>query len=160
MGIMDEEEIRRQGRICIVGAPGRVPSPSVDKQGTTSVRIGLHEVADLRWPKKPLSGTGPRKAPVVPVPRLPWSRAAITVPLGASVTDGIERVTRLRKLYGYGAGPLVIAIFVVADVLLLAKVPTPGTVYLVLAIVGILLILTGLIPDQVARSGGVPYVSR
>jgi len=132
----------------------------VGTDGTTAIRIGLHEVGDLRWPKQPLSGDGAREDTDVPLPRLPWSRAAVRVPLGASAARGVERVTRLRKIYGYGVAPLVVLLFVVADVLLIAKVRTPGTVYLVLGVVGAMLVLSGLIPDQVARRTGVPYVNR
>ena len=100
----------------------------------------------------------------MPLPRLPWSTAAVEVPLGATAARGVERVARLRKIFGYGAAPLVIAIFIVADVLLIWTVAgdlrVPGTTYAVLSVAGVLLILTGLIPDAVARSTGVPYVSR
>jgi hypothetical protein len=52
----------------------------VRTQGTTGIRIGLHEVADLRWPKQPLAGDGTRETTAVPLPRPPWSGAAIEVP--------------------------------------------------------------------------------
>jgi hypothetical protein len=136
----------------------------VEKQGTNAVSIGLHEVSDLRWPKQPLAGDGAREATAVPLPRLPWSGAAIEVPLGASAARGVERVTTLRRIFGYGVAPVVILLFVVADVLLLwgrlGDLRPPGSVFLVLGVVGVLLILTGLIPDVVARSTGTPYVSR
>jgi hypothetical protein len=136
----------------------------VEKQGTNAVSIGLHEVSDLRWPKQPLAGDGAREITAVPLPRLPWSGAAIEVPLGASAARGVERVTTLRKIFGYGVAPVVILLFVVADVLLLwsrlGDLRLPGTVFLVMGVVGVLLILTGLIPDAVARSTGTPYVTR
>jgi len=136
----------------------------VEQQDTNAVRIGLHEVSGLRWPKQPLAGDGPREVARVPLPRLPWSAAAIEVPLGASAARGVERVTRLRRIFGYGVAPLVILLFLVADVLLLwgrfGELRPPGGLFLGLAVVGVLLILTGLIPDAVARATGTPYVTR
>jgi hypothetical protein len=136
----------------------------VEKQGTNAVRIGLHEVSDLRWPKQPLAGDGAREATAVPLPRLPWSGAAIEVPLGASAARGVERVTTLRRIFGYGVAPVVVLLFVVADVLLLwgrlGDLRLSGTVFLVIGLAGVLLILTGLIPDVVARFTGTPYVAR
>jgi hypothetical protein len=136
----------------------------VKKQDTNAVRIGLHEVSDLRWPKQPLAGDGAREITAVPLPRLPWSGAAIEVPLGASAARGVERVTQLRRIYGYGVAPVVILLFVLADVLLLwgrfGDLRPPGWVFLMLGGVGVLLILTGLIPDAVARYTGTPYVTR
>ena len=100
----------------------------------------------------------------VPLPRLPWATTAIEVPLGASAAHGIERVTRLRKIFGYGVAPVVILLFVVADVLLIwsrfGDLQLPGRLLAVMGTVGVLLILTGKIPDAVARARGVPYVSR
>ena len=136
----------------------------MEKQDTTGVRIGLHEVSDLRWPKQPLTGDGAREATAVPVPRLPWSGAAVEVPLGASAARGVERITRLRKIFGYGVAPVVILLFVVADVLLLwgrfGDLRPPGWIFLLFAVLGVLLILSGLIPDVVARATGTPYVTR
>jgi hypothetical protein len=132
----------------------------VSTKGTTAIRIGLHEVADLRWPKQPLAGDGVRENTAVPLPRLPWSGTAIQVPLGASAARGVERVTRLRRIFGYGVAPVIILLFVVADVLLIGGFHPPGSVYVIIGLVGVLLILTGLIPDQVARSTGTPYVTR
>jgi hypothetical protein len=147
--------------------PGRVdpvPSLAVGTQDTTAVRIGLHEVAGLRWPKEPLTGDGDRETTAVPLPRLPWSRAAVEVPLGASAARRVERVTRLRKIFGYGVAPVVVLLFVVADVLLLwgrfGDLRPPGSLFASLGVVGVALILTGLIPDAVARRTGAPYVSR
>src|SRR4051794_16200192 len=97
----------------------RVPSLAVETQGTTAVRIGLHDVSGLRWPKRPLTGDGPRENVDVPLPRLPWAKTAIEVPLGESAARGVERVARLRKIFGYGVAPVVILLFLVADVLLL-----------------------------------------
>ena len=129
-----------------------------------AVRIGLHRVADLRWPKQPLTGDGPRTMVAVPLPRLPWATTAIEVPLGESATHGIERVTRLRKIFGYGVTPVVILLFVVADGLLIRSrfgdLQLPGRLLAVMGTVGVLLILTGKIPDAVARARGVPYVTR
>jgi hypothetical protein len=137
---------------------------AVEKPDTTAVRIGLHEVSDLRWPKQPLAGDGAREATAVPLPRLPWSATAIEVPLGASAARGVERVTRLRRIFGYGVAPVVILLFVAADVLLLwgrlGDLRPAGWVFLVMGVVGVLLILTGLIPDAVARATGTPYVTR
>ena len=134
------------------------------KQGTTAVRIGLHEVSGLRWPKQPLTGDGARENTAVPLPRLPWSKAAIEVPLGASAARGVARVTTLRRIFGYGVAPLIIVLFVVADVLLIGgrfgDLKPAGWVLAVLGLVGVLLILTGLIPDAVARATGAPYVTR
>ena len=60
--------------------------------------------------------------------------------------------------------PLVVVLFVVADVLLIwghyGSLRPPGSLFLVMALVGVLLILTGLIPDAVARATGTPYVTR
>jgi hypothetical protein len=136
----------------------------VSKQGTTAIRIGLHEVAGLRWPKQPLAGVGPVAPVAVPLPRLPWSTAAVQVPMGAGAARGVQRVTGLRKIFGYVVAPLVILLFVVADVLLLwgrfGDLRPSGSIFAVLGIAGALLILTGLIPDVVARATGTPYVSR
>lgn len=142
----------------------RVPSLAVGKPGTTAIKIGLHEVAGLRWPKQPLAGAGAVRPVTVPLPRLPWSTAAIEVPMGASAADGVQRVTGLRKIFGYVIAPVVIAIFVVADVLLIwgrfGDLSPSGSIFAVLGIIGVVLILTGLIPDAVARATGTPYVSR
>lgn len=162
--MMDEEGLAVKAGSACRDAISQVPSPSVEKQRTTSVRIGLHEVAGLRWPKQPLTGDGPRRDTAVPVPRLPWSTAAIQVPLGASAADGVARVTTLRKIFGYGVAPVVLLLFVIADVLLiggrLGGFAPASTVFQVIGVVGVLLILTGLIPDAVARATGTPYVSR
>ena len=129
-----------------------------------AIHVGLHEVAGLRWPKEPLTGDGPREKVAVPLPRLPWSTAAIEVPLGASAARGVARVLTLRRIFGYGAAPLVVVLFVVGDVLLLAgrssSVNPPGVVFAALGVAGVLLILSGLLPDVVARATGTPYVSR
>jgi hypothetical protein len=121
-------------------------------------------VADLRWPKQPLSGDGARQDTAVPLPRLPWSKAAIRVPLGATAARSVERVTTLRRIFGYGVAPVIIALFVVADVLLIGGriggFEPSGGVFLVLGLVGVVLILTGLLPDVVARITGTPYVNR
>lgn len=144
------------------GWPGSIPP--VDKQGITEIRIGLHQVAGLRWPKQPLAGDGKRLEVAVPLPRLPWSRAAVTVPLGESAADAVARVTRLRKIFGYGVAPVIVALFVVADVLLLwarfGDLRPSGSLFLMLGLIGVVLIPTGLIPDLVARRTGTPYVSR
>jgi hypothetical protein len=136
----------------------------VGKQGTTAIRIGLHEVAGLRWPKQPLAGSGAVREVTVPLPRLPWSTSAIEVPMGASAAPGVERVTGLRKIFGYVIAPVVIGLFVVADVLLIwgrfGDLSPSGSIFAVLGIAGALLILTGLVPDAVARATGTPYVSR
>ncbi len=134
------------------------------KQGTTAVRIGLHEVSGLRWPKQPLTGDGARENIAVPLPRLPWSKAAIEVPLGASAARRVARVTTLRRIFGYGVAPLIIVLFVVADVLLIGgrfgDLKPAGWLFAAVGVVGVLLILTGLIPDAVARAIGAPYVTR
>jgi len=131
---------------------------------TTAIRIGLHEVSGLRWPQPVLTGDGKRETAVVPLPRLPWSGAAIEVPMGASAARAVERVGRLRKIFGYGVVPVVILLFVVADVLLLwgrfGDLDPPGGLFAVLGVLGVLLILTGLVPDAVARATGAPYVAR
>jgi hypothetical protein len=138
--------------------------PAVGTSGTTAIHIGLHEVAGLRWPKEPLSGDGARRQVLVPLPRLPWSTAAIEVPLGASAAAGIARVGTLRKIFGYGVAPTIVALFVIADVLLisgrLGSFNPPGWIFAAFGVVGVLLILTGLLPDVVARATGTPYVSR
>ena len=130
----------------------------------TNVRIGLHQVSDLRWPKQPLAGDGASEKVAVPLPRLPWSSAAVQVPLGASAARGIDRVTTLRRIFGYGVAPLVILLFVVADVMLLwgrfGDFRPDGSVFAVFGVVGPLLILTGFLPDVVARRTGTPYVFR
>ena len=133
-------------------------------QGTTPIRIGLHQVAELRWPKQLLAGDGKREVKAVPLPRLPWSTAAIEVPMGETAAVSLDRVTKLRKIFGYGVAPAVILIFVIADVILLwgrlGDLKPSGTIFAVLGVVGVVLILTGLIPDAVARATGAPYVSR
>jgi hypothetical protein len=129
-----------------------------------AITVGLHEVSGLRWPKEPLTGDGPREKVAVPLPRLPWSTAAIEVPLGRSAAGGIARVLTLRRIFGYGAAPLVIVFFVIADVLLLAgrfgSFRPSGGIFLVLGVGGVLLILSGFLPDVVARATGTPYVTR
>lgn len=136
----------------------------MEKRDTTVLAIGLHEVSDLRWPKQPLTGDGKRADVAVPLPRLPWAQAAISVPLGETAAADIERVTRLRRIFGFVIAPIVVLIFIVADVLLLlgrfGSLRPSGSVFLILGLVGVLLILTGLVPDQVARATGTPYVSR
>jgi hypothetical protein len=136
----------------------------VEKSDRTALVIGLHEVSDLRWPKQPVAGSGKRVNVAVPLPRLPWSEAAITVPLGETAVADIARVTRLRRIFGFYIAPLIVLLFVVADVLLLwgriGSLNPPGSLFLILGAIGVVLILTGLIPDQVARSTGTPYVSR
>ncbi|MBM2622465.1 hypothetical protein JIG36_43890 [Actinoplanes sp. LDG1-06] len=133
-------------------------------QETTAVHIGLHDIADLRWPKEPLSGQGPRRQVAVPLPRLPWSAAAVEVPLGESAQRDIARVLRLRKIFGYGVAPAIILLFVVADVLLIwgrfGSLEVPGGLFGIFGLAGVILILTGLLPDAVARATGTPYVSR
>jgi hypothetical protein len=136
----------------------------VGTQGKTSVRIGLHEVAGLRWPKQPISGDGAREETAVPLPRLPWSKAAVRVPLGATAARGIARVTTLRRIFGYGVAPVIVLLFVLADVLLIGGriggFEPSGGLFAGLGIAGVLLILTGLLPDVVARATGTPYVNR
>jgi hypothetical protein len=131
---------------------------------TSSINLGLHDVAGLRWPKEPLSGDGRSEKVAVPVPRLPWSTAAIEVPLGASAARHVERVTGLRKIFGYGVAPVVIALFVIADVLLLwgrfGSLNPPSWVFSLFSVAGVALILCGFIPNLVARASGTPYVSR
>ena len=130
----------------------------------TAVRIGLHELSGLRWPKQPLVGDGKRLEVAVPLPRLPWSAAAVTVPLGETAARGVARVARLRKIFGYGVAPLIVLLFVLADVLLLwgyfGDLRPSGSLFAVLGLAGVALILTGLIPDLVARLTGTPYVTR
>jgi hypothetical protein len=136
----------------------------VGSQETTPIRIGLHEVAGLRWPKPVLTGTGNRATVAVPLPRLPWSKAAIEVPVGETAARSLDRVTRLRKIFGYGVAPAVILLFVVADVILLwgrfGDLNPPGSLFGVMGAIGVLLVLTGLVPDAVARATGAPYVAR
>jgi hypothetical protein len=133
-------------------------------QETIEVRIGLHDVRGLRWPKRPLTGDGPTETVAVPIPRLPWSRAAVDVPLGASAARKVEQVTRLRKIFGYGVAPLIAVLFVAADLILIigATDTTPAGRRLVgyLGVAGVLLIALGLVPNVVARRLGAPYVSR
>ena len=136
----------------------------MSNEGTTAVRIALHQLSGLRWPKQPLAGDGKRLEVAVPLPRLPWSSAAVTIPLGESAARGVARITQLRKIFGYGVAPVIIALFVVADVLLLwarfGDLRPPGWLFLVLGLVGVALIGTGLLPDAVARSTGTPYITR
>ena len=131
---------------------------------TTDVRIGLHDVARLRWPKEPLTGDGARETVPVPVPRLPWSGAAVEVPLGASAARRVERVLLLRRIFGYGVAPLILVVFVVADGFLILgrfghRVPD-RSVFGWLGAAGVVLIFTGLLPNAVARLTGTPFVSR
>jgi len=148
----------------MLGQGIRVASLAVEKQDTTTVRIGLHELSGLRWPKQPMAGDGKRLEVPVPLPRLPWSTAAVTVPLGETAARGVARVARLRKIFGFGIAPAIVLIFVVADVLLLwghfGDLRPPGELFLILGLVGVVLILTGLIPDVIARITGTPYVTR
>jgi hypothetical protein len=157
---MDEEGLSRQVTTTF---RDRYPAP-VGIEDKVAVKIGLHEVAGLRWPKEPLTGDGARQMVAVPLPRLPWARAAVEVPLGASAAAGVARITRLRKIFGYGVAPVIILLFVVADVLLLwgryGHLRPPGALFAVFGVIGVVLILTGLIPDQVARVTGTPYVAR
>jgi hypothetical protein len=136
----------------------------VAKADKIAIHIGLHDVAKLRWPKEPVSGDGPRQPTVVPLPRLPWATTAIEVPLGASAAGDIARVLTLRKAFGYVVAPIVVALFVIADGLLLwshyGSLRPPGSLFLWMGLVGVVLILTGLLPDVVARLTGTPYVSR
>jgi hypothetical protein len=136
----------------------------VGNQDTTALRIGLHEVATLRWPKAVLAGDGKRETAAVPLPRLPWSTAAIEVPMGASAARSVERVTTLRRIFGYGVAPVVILLFVIADGLLLwgrfGDLNPPAVVFAALGVAGVLLIVSGLVPDAVARATGAPYVAR
>jgi hypothetical protein len=136
----------------------------VSDQGTTAIRIGLHEVAGLRWPQQVLAGDGERRTTAVPLPRLPWSKAAIEVPMGESAARAVARVTRLRKIFGYGVAPTVILLFLIADGLLLwgrfGDLKPPTVVFAVLGVVGVLLILSGFVPDAVSRATGAPYVAR
>ncbi|AGZ45940.1 hypothetical protein [Actinoplanes friuliensis] len=133
-------------------------------QETTAIKIGLHQVTDLRWPKPVVTGAGKREVTSVPLPRLPWSSTAIEVPMGETAARAVERVTGLRKIFGYGVAPVVILLFVVADVLLLwgrlGDLRPPGWIFAAMGVAGVILILTGLIPDAVARATGAPYVSR
>jgi hypothetical protein len=52
----------------------------------------------------------------------------------------------------------------VADVLLLwgryGDLRPPGSLFAILGVAGVVLVLTGLAPDAVARATGTPYVSR
>jgi hypothetical protein len=141
-----------------------VNKQGADKQGATAVQIGLHQVSGLRWPKQPIAGDGKRVQAEVPLPRVPWSAASVSVPLGETAVRSIDRVTRLRRIFGYGIAPVIIALFVVADVLFLwghfGHLRPPGSVFLIMGLSGVVLILTGLIPDAVARATGTPYVTR
>ena len=145
------------------GRPERGTLRPVTKD-STAIAIGLHDVAGLRWPKEPVAGDGARETVAVPLPRMPWSTAAVEVPLGASAARGVARVLTLRRIFGYGVAPLVVVVFVVADVLLIwghyGSLHPSGSVFLLLGLLGVVLILTGLIPDSVARVTGTPYVSR
>jgi hypothetical protein len=148
----------------MLGHAGRVASAAVGRQDTKAVRIGLHELPGLRWPKQPLTGDGARRDVAVPLPRLPWSRAAVTVPLGETASAEVACVTRLRKIFGYGVAPAVILLFLIADGLFLWRaygdLRLPGWTFAMLGLIGVALILTGLIPDAVARATGTPYVTR
>ncbi|GAA2547671.1 hypothetical protein GCM10010435_16240 [Winogradskya consettensis] len=131
---------------------------------STQIKIGLHEVSRVRWPRQTLVGDGKQVKVAVPLPRLPWSSASVEVPMGESAARGIERVTRLRKIFGYGVAPAIILLFVVADALLLwgrfGDLKPPGALFAIFGVVGVVLILTGLVPDVVARATGTPYVTR
>jgi hypothetical protein len=131
---------------------------------TTRLSIGLHSVSELRWPKQPLIGDGAREITAVPLPRLPWSDVAVDVPLGATAARAVERVTRLRRIFSYGVVPVIVLIFVVADVILLLgrfeHLHPNRSIFGYAGLIGVPLILTGLLPNVVARATGTPYVSR
>ncbi|MFI5931720.1 hypothetical protein [Actinoplanes sp. NPDC051494] len=133
-------------------------------QETTPITIGLHEVSRVRWPRQSLTGDGKQVKVAVPLPRLPWSSASVEVPMGESAQAGVDKVTQLRRIFGYVVAPAVIALFVIADGLLLwgrfGDFRPDGTLFAVLGVLGVVLILTGLIPDAVARATGTPYVTR
>src|SRR5690349_6303245 len=126
----------------MVGSRGPGIVPAVGTQDTTAIRIGLHEVAALRWPQPVLTGDGKRETVAVPLPRLPWSTAAIEVPMGASAARSVELVTKLRRIFGYGVAPVVILLFVIADVLLLwgrfGDLNPPAVVFAALGVAGVL----------------------
>ena len=64
-------------------------------------------------------------------------------------------MTRLRKIFGYGAAPLVVLLFVVADVLLawgrFGDLNPPTVTFAVMGVAGVMLIRSGLAPDAVAH---------
>lgn len=129
-----------------------------------SLAIGLHELSGLRWPRESLTGEGRQVRHPVRLPGLPWSKAAVEVPMGESAARAVDRVARLRRIFGLGIAPVILLIFVVADILLLVSVfadgQIPGAVFATFGIIGFALVLTGLVPELVARATGAPYVSR
>jgi hypothetical protein len=65
----------------------------VGDQGTTAIRIGLHEVAGLRWPQQVLAGDGKRETTAVPLPRLPLGVVGVLLILSGFVPNEVSRVT-------------------------------------------------------------------
>jgi hypothetical protein len=124
-------------------------------QETIDVRIRLADLNGIRWPKRPLVGDGERRVVPVLLPGPPWSRASVDVPLGATAARKVERVTTLRTLYGRFVVPLIVLLFVVADVILvlglIGTVRSGRPVIGVLGGAGFVLVLVGLLPNAYAR---------
>jgi hypothetical protein len=132
-------------------------------QETIDVRIKVADLKTVRWPKKPLAGDGDRELTPVLLPGMPWSTAAVDVPLGATAARKVARVRLLRRIYAYVVVPLIVLLFVVADVLLILG--ALGTLHVgrqflgYLGGVGFVLALTGLLPNAVARFTRTPHVA-
>jgi hypothetical protein len=132
-------------------------------QGTVDVRIKLADLAGIRWPKRPMAGSGDRVLAAVPLPGAPWSTAATEVPLGADVARRVARVASLRQVYGRVVVPLIVALFVIADVILILGVTgtlsTGRHVIGYLGGLGFVLVLTGLLPNAYARLTKTPHAA-
>jgi hypothetical protein len=132
-------------------------------QSTVDVRIKLADLATIRWPKRPMAGTGDRVLAAVPLPGAPWSTAATEVPLGADVARRVARVASLRRVYGRVVVPLIIVLFLTADVILILGVLGTLTggrqVIGYLGGLGFLLVVAGLLPNAYARFTRTPHAA-
>jgi hypothetical protein len=134
-----------------------------DSQATVDVRIKLADLVGIRWPKRLLAGGGERVAAAVPLPGAPWSTATVEVPLGADVARRVQRLGRLRQVYGRVIVPLVVALFLLADAILIlgATGTIDGGRHVIgyLGGLGFLLVLTGFLPNAYARFTRTPHTS-
>jgi hypothetical protein len=138
-------------------------TPEKQDQGAVDVRIKLADLAGVRWPKRLLAGDGERVPAAVPLPGAPWSRAAVEVPLGADVARRVARLSNLRQVYGRVILPLVVALFLIADAILILG--TTGNLHGGRQVIGylgglgFLLVITGFAPNAYARFTRTPHAS-